>query len=433
MVIIVIKRYTSPKMDEIWNDHSKFQAFLDVELASLKAYAFLGIVPKSDYEKIYQNATFDVNKIYELEAITKHDVIAFTRCVSLSLGEEKRWFHYGLTSTDVIDTANSLLLKKANVIIEHDIHKLLTVIKEKAYLYQNTPCIGRTHGMHAEVTSFGLKWVLWYDELMRNYIRFQNARKDLEVVKLSGAVGNFASIPMEVEEEVAKILDLGVAKISTQVLSRDRHAAYIFSLAQIASTLEKMATEVRHLSRTEVHEVEEFFDAGQKGSSAMPHKRNPIASENICGCSRMIRSYVNVALENNNLWHERDISHSSTERIIFVDATTLIDYMLTRFTKVLEKLVVYPEQMLENINLTYGIVFSGRVLSALINKGLSREEAYDLIQPLSFKSFQEKISFKKLLEESTVSNYLSKQEINDCFELEFYMKNVKKIYERVGL
>jgi adenylosuccinate lyase len=287
--------------------------------------------------------------------------------------------------------------------------------------------------MHAEVTSFGLKWALYYDELKRDLRRLELARKDIEVVKISGAVGNFSVVPPMVEEYVASILDLGYADISTQVLSRDRHANYIFAISQIASTIEKIATEVRHLSRSEVHEVEENFSDGQKGSSAMPHKRNPIASENMCGCARILRSYVNVSLENNILWHERDISHSSAERIMLADATTLIDYMLVRYTSVIRDLVVFPKRMMDNINLNFNIVFSGRVLSVLIDRGLSREEAYDLIQPLTFRAYDEQIDFRKLLKTSKVRGILDEQEIDDCFSVDYYLRNVEYIYERVGV
>ena len=429
----LIKRYTNSKMEKIWSDENKFAKFLEVELASTEAFAKLGIIPLKDYEKIRNNARFNVEEIDELEKITKHDVIAFTRNVSTSLGDERKWFHYGLTSTDVVDSANSLLIREASEEIATGIKNLLLVIKEKAMQFKLTPCIGRTHGMHAEVTSFGLKWALYYDELKRNLHRFEAARKEVEVVKISGAVGNFSVVPPFVEEYVAAILGLGYAEISTQVLSRDRHANYIFALAQIASTIEKIATEVRHLSRSEVHEVEEHFADGQKGSSAMPHKRNPIASENMCGCARIMRSYVEVALENNILWHERDISHSSAERIMLTDATTLLDYMLVRYTKVIKELVVYPQNMHRNIKLTNNIVFSGRVLATLIEQGLSREEAYDLIQPLTFKAYDENIDFRDVLLTSKVRGILREDEIDECFNVDFYLRNVEYIYERVGI
>lgn len=429
----MISRYSTPEMEKLWTDKNKFAKFLTIEIASLKALSKLGIIPESDYMKIKDNATFDVARIKELEQITKHDVIAFTRAVSENLGEEKKWFHYGLTSTDVVDSANSLLLHEANEIIIKRLNRFLDVIKAKAYQYKYTPCIGRTHGIHAEVTSFGLKWVLYYDELLRLMNNFKQARSNVEVIKLSGAVGTFSIIPPQVEVLVSEDLGLNYAKISTQVLSRDRHATYIFSLAQIASLMEKMATEIRHLSRTEVHEVAEYFASGQKGSSAMPHKRNPIACENICGCARVMKSYIQVAMENNTLWHERDISHSSAERIILVDATTLIDYMLKRFAEVIDKLVVYEDQMLKNISLTNNVIFSSQVLNTLINKGVARDDAYDMIQPLTFKAYDNNLDFKEVLLSSDVNKVLNNDEINECFNVSNYLKNIDKIYERVGL
>ncbi len=426
----MIERYSLAKMKKVWTDENKFNAFLKVEIASTHAFSKVGVVPESDYIKIRDNASIDIDRILELEAITKHDVIAFTRTVSESLGEEKKWVHYGLTSTDVVDTANGLLFKEANDIIEEDLNKLLDTLKEKALLYKNVPIMGRTHGMHAEITSFGLKYALWYDELKRDMARFKEARFDVEACKLSGAVGNYITTSIEIEQMVADELGLSRAKISTQVLSRDRHAYYIEVLALIASLLEKMATEIRNLSRQEVHEVEEGFSKGQKGSSAMPHKRNPIGSENICGCARVIKAYVNTALDNNILWHERDISHSSAERIIMADSTTLLDYMLNRFTKIIENLVVFEDKMIEDIYLTYGVIFSGSVLNKLVSKGWSREEAYDKIQPLTFKALNEKVQFRELLE---ATSWLNEDEIKEIFNLQRYMKHVDDIYKSVGI
>lgn len=426
----MIDRYSRSVMKNIWTDESKFQAFLDVEIACTHAFSKLNIVPIEDYLKIKNNAKFNVNRIREIENETKHDVIAFTRNVSESLGDEKKWVHYGLTSTDVVDTAYGLLYKKANDILLNDIDMLLNTLKEKALLYKNTPIIGRTHGMHAEITCFGLKYALWYDELLRNKNRFINARCDVEAAKLSGAVGNYITTSIEMEQMVADELKLNRAKISTQVLSRDRHAYYIEILALIASLLEKIATEIRNLSRQEVHEVEEGFTNNQKGSSAMPHKRNPIGSENICGCARIIRSYVNAALDDNILWHERDISHSSCERIMMEDATTLLDYMINRLNNILNNLVVFKDKMLENIYLTNGVIFSGSVLNYLVSKGYSREKAYDLIQPLTFKSFNEKVPFRNLLIEN---NVLTNDECDEIFKLDRYLKNVDAIYKSVGI
>jgi adenylosuccinate lyase len=428
----MIKRYSHKEFEQIFSDENRFNNYLIIEEAVVEAYFKLGLIPEKDYEAIVKKAHVDLASIEEIEAITKHDVIAFTRSISLQLGEEKKWFHYSLTSTDVVDSAQSLTLKAANSLLLEDLDNLIDVTRKMAKKYEKQPIMGRTHGMHAEITSFGLKWALWFDELNRCKERFLNERKNIEVIKLSGAVGNYANIPMAVEEYVAKKLGMEYAKISTQVLSRDRHAGYIFSLAQIASCLEKMATEIRHLSRSEIGEVQEPFSKGQKGSSAMPHKKNPIGCENICGCARLMRSYVDVALEDNNLWHERDISHSSAERIILPDACTLLDYMLKRFTGICKDLVVNTEKMNENILLHYGVTYSGGVLSKLINKGMSREEAYDLIQPIAFKALNEKKLFRHLLiEDEKVSKVLTKKEITECFDENNYLKNVSNIYNRL--
>lgn len=429
----MIDRYSSKEMKGIFSDLNKFNNFLRIEEAVMEAYVKLNVIPEEDYKLIVSKAHINLDRINELEEITKHDVIAFTRSLSEQLGEEKKWIHYSLTSTDVVDSAQSLILNSANDFINDDILRLLETLKEKAIKYKNQPIIGRTHGMHAEVTSFGLKWALWYDELLRNYNRFIEERKNVEVIKLSGAVGNYANIPMEVEEYVAKKFGLNYSTISTQVLSRDRHASFVYSLAAIASTLEKIATEIRHLSRSEIKEVEEYFASGQKGSSAMPHKRNPIGCENICGCARIMKSYVQVALENNTLWHERDISHSSAERIMLPDAISLLHYMLKRLNKICKDLTVFENKMLENIHLTYDVIFSGNVLQELINKGMTRESAYDFIQPIAFKALEDKISFKDLLENNAeLLKVLSKKEIEKCFDLNYYLKNVDKIYKRLG-
>ncbi len=429
----MIERYSRKCMRDIWSEENKFQAYLKVELLNAKAWAKLGVVPEEDLPKL-EKATFTLERIKEIEAITKHDVVAFTRAVGESLGEEKKWIHYGLTSTDVVDTANGYLLKCADEILLKDIDDLLSVIKKRAIEFSATPCIGRTHGMHADITSFGLKWALWYSDMKRIREEFLLACKNIEVGKLSGAVGNFANIPPQIEESVCQDLGISYANISTQVIQRDRHAAYMSSLALIAGELEKMALEVRHLARQEVKEAEEAFTKGQKGSSAMPHKRNPISSENICGCARVMRGYMLTSYENIALWHERDISHSSTERIILPDATELLDYMLVRFKGILEHLVVYPEKMLEDIYLTKGVIFAQRVLYALMQKGLVREEAYDTIQPLAMKALDEKKDYKEILkQDKKVSSLLTEKEIDDCFTLDYYMKNVDYIYKRVGI
>ena len=429
----MIDRYSRKVMRDIWTEENKFDAYLKVEISNAKAWASLGVVPNEDLPKL-DKATFNIARIKEIEEVTKHDVVAFTRCVGESLGEEKKWIHYGLTSTDVVDTANGYLLKQANAILRKDIEAIIAVLKKRAIEFKFTPCIGRTHGMHADITSFGLKWALWYEDMQRCLERFDYACKEVEVGKLSGAVGNFANIPPQIEEFVCNDLGIGYAKISTQVLQRDRHAHYMACLALVASELEKMALEVRNLSRQEVKETEEAFSKGQKGSSAMPHKRNPISSENICGCARVIRGYMDTTYQNIALWHERDISHSSTERIILPDTTELLDYMLNRFKGILENLTVFPEKMIEDIYLTRGVIFAQRVLYKLIEKGFVREKAYDTVQPIAMKALEEKKQYKDLLkEDQTVSSMLTNEEIDDCFTLEYYMKNVDYIYQRLGI
>lgn len=421
-------------MADIWTEENQFQAWLEVELAACKAWSKLGKIPSEDVELLYKNASFDVERIKQIEKETRHDVVAFTRSVSESLGPEKKWVHYGLTSTDVVDTANGFRLKQANQILRTGIEKMIRVLAEKAREHKNTVMMGRTHGVHAEPTTFGLKCALWYAEMKRNLARFESAASDVEFGKLSGAVGTFANIPIEVEEFTCKELGLKPAPISTQTLQRDRHANYMAILALIGSSLEKMAVEVRHLQRTELREAEEFFRKGQKGSSAMPHKRNPVSSENISGCSRVLRGYVMSAYENIPLWHERDISHSSVERIILPDATILLDYMLSRFAGVIEKLVVYPENMRENMNKTHGLVFSQRLLLMLIDKGLSREEAYDTVQPMAMKAWEEKTSFRDIVSSNdVVKDYLDPGEIETAFDLNHHTRRVDEIFKRAGL
>ena len=430
----MIDRYKRAEMARIWTEENKFKAYLEVEILSCEAWQQLGVIPKEDVDKIRQNAKFNIERIYEIEQETRHDIVAFTRCVSESLGDEKKWVHYGLTSTDVVDTANGYLLKQANAIILKDLEKFLEVLKSNALKYAKTPCIGRTHGIHADITSFGLKWALWYEEMKRNLVRFKDASRQIEAGKISGAVGNFANTPPFVQDYVCEKLGIESANISTQTLQRDRHAYYMATLALIATTMEKIATEIRHLQRTEVREAEEPFKKGQKGSSAMPHKRNPITSENICGCARVIRGYMVTFYENVALWHERDISHSSTERIILPDATILLDYMLNRYVKVLEDLVVWPDNMIKNIMKTNKVIFAQRVMNALINKGLSREEAYDTVQPIAMNSFENNLDYQELLaNDKKVMSYLTKEELDDCFTLEYYLKNVEEIYKRVEI
>ena len=399
-----------------------------------EAWSQLGVVPKEDVEKLWKNASFNIDRITEIEQQTRHDIVAFTRAVSETLGEERKWVHYGLTSTDVVDTANGYLLKQANTILLEDIEKMLEVLRRRAIEFKATPCIGRTHGIHADITCFGLKWALWYEEMKRNLTRFAAAARGVEVGKISGAVGNFANIPPFIQDYVCEKLGIDSANISTQVIQRDRHAYYMATLAVIASSIEQMAMEIRNLQRTEVHEVEESFGKGQKGSSAMPHKRNPISSENMCGCARVMRGYMAAFYENVALWHERDISHSSTERIILPDATMLLDYMLNRFRGILENLVVFKDVMMENIYRTRKVIFAQRVMNALIEKGFSREQAYDTVQPIAMRAMSERADYQELLAESPeVMGVLSREELDSCFTLEYYLKNVDFIFNRVGI
>lgn len=430
----MIDRYCRKEMAAIWDDQAKFDMYLKVELLACQAWSELGEIPKTDMQLLWDNASFELNRISELEQETHHDVVAFTRAVSESLGEEKKWIHYGLTSTDVVDTAYGALYRKANDILQNDLNRFVSALKKQALTYKNTPCMGRTHGVHAEITSFGLKFALWYDEMQRNMQRFTLAREMIEVGKISGAVGTFANTPPFVQDYVCQQLGIQSANISTQVLQRDRHAFYFSTLALIATSIEKMATEIRHLQRTEVREVEERFRKGQKGSSAMPHKRNPIGSENMCGCARVMRGYMTSAFEDVALWHERDISHSSVERIIAPDATELLDYMLNRFTTIIENLTVFPENMIANIYKTHGVIFSQRFMLKLVEKGWSREAAYDCVQPKAIQSWENKIDFKTLMEsDPKVRETLSSDEIDDCFDLNYHLRNVDTIYERVGL
>lgn len=430
----MLDRYSRSIMRDIWSEENKFNAFLKVELLACEAFSKLGEIPEDDVAKLYEKAGFDLNRIYEIERETRHDVVAFTRAVSESLGDEKKWIHYGLTSTDVVDTAYGYMYKQANEVLLDDLNHLLAVLKKQALRYKDTVMMGRTHGVHAEITTFGLVFALWYEEFKRNLKRFKEACTEVETGKISGAVGTFANTPPYVQDYVCAKLKINSANISTQILQRDRHAAYFSVLALIGSSLEKMATEIRHLQRTEVREAEEFFNKGQKGSSAMPHKRNPIGSENICGCARVLRGYMLTAFENINLWHERDISHSSAERIIAADATELLDYMLLRFSGILENLTVFEENMKNNIYLTHGVIFSQRFMLKLIEKGLSREEAYDTVQPNAIKSWENKSDFKTLMSnEAVVKKLLTKEDIDDCFDPKYQLKYVDEIYKRVGL
>jgi adenylosuccinate lyase len=430
----MISRYAREEMSDIWTEQNQFKAWLDVELAACWAWAKINVIPMKEVDILYDKATFNIDRIKEIEEKTRHDVVAFTRAVSESLGEEKKWIHYGLTSTDVVDTAWGVRLKQANIILKNGLDRIISVLAKKAKDHKYTVMMGRTHGIHAEPTTFGLKCALWYAEMKRNLERFEKAANDVEFGKLSGSVGTFANIPPEVERFTCEKLGLSAAPISTQTLQRDRHAHYVSTLALIGSTLEKMAVEVRHLQRSEVREAEEAFRKGQKGSSSMPHKRNPISSENISGCARVLRGYMVTAFENIPLWHERDISHSSAERIILPDATILLDYMLSRFAGVMERLVVFEENMESNIWKTHGLVFSQRVLNKLIEKGVVREEAYDAVQPLAMQAWETQKPFKPLVEKDEfIISYLTKKEIDDAFDLHHHTRNVNVIFERVGL
>ncbi|PZG31646.1 adenylosuccinate lyase [Listeria ivanovii] len=430
----MLERYTRKEMGNIWAEQNRYQAWLEVEILACEAWAELGDIPKEDVEKIRANAKFDVDRIHEIELETRHDVVAFTRSVSESLGAERKWVHYGLTSTDVVDTANSYLLKQANEILRKDLENFIAIIGEKAKEHKYTVTMGRTHGVHAEPTTFGLKLALWYEEMKRNLERFNFAADGVEFGKISGAVGTYANIDPFVESYVCGKLGTTPAPISTQTLQRDRHAEYLATLALIATSVEKFAVEVRALQKSEVREVEEFFAKGQKGSSAMPHKRNPIGSENVTGLARVIRGHMVTAYENVPLWHERDISHSSAERIILPDSTILLDYILNRFGSIVENLTVFPENMKRNMDRTLGLIYSQRVLLALIDKGLAREAAYDVVQPKAMEAWEKQIPFRELVEQdATITENLSAAEIADCFDYQYHLKNVDLIFDRLGL
>jgi adenylosuccinate lyase len=431
----MIERYSRPQMRKCWNDEQRYQSWLDVELAVVDYYHAFGLINEKEWEKIHHDAAFDIKRIVELEALTRHDVVAFTRAVSETLGDESRWIHYGMTSTDVVDTANALVFKKVDAILKQDILDLMATLKKMAVQYRHTTCIGRTHGVHADITCFGLKFALWYDELNRQFKRFDDACADVETGKISGAVGTFANTSPDLQDYVCKKLNIRSANISTQTLQRDRHAHYLGIIALIGSTLEKIGVELRHLQRTEVREVEEGFAHGQKGSSAMPHKRNPISSENIAGCARVLRGYMLSAYENIPLWHERDISHSSAERIILPDSTLLLDYMLNRMNQILTNLTVFEDRMLENIDATHGVVFAQRVMTLLIEKkGFTRETAYDLIQPIAMDAWTNRSDFRALLNsDDSLKNVLSPADLDEAFSLTYHLRYVDAILLRVGI
>lgn len=428
----MIPRYTRPEMGKLWDTERKYQKWLDVEIAVCEAWAELGEIPKNALKIIKKKARFDIKSIDDIEKVVKHDVIAFLTSVAQNIGPEARFVHKGLTSSDILDTSLALLLRDASDIIIKDIHKLMDVIKVQAYKYKDTPMMGRSHGVHAEPITFGLKFALWFEDMKRNLERIKRVKNIISVGKLSGAVGTFSNIPPVIEEKVCKKLGLKPEPVATQVVQRDRYAEYLTILALIAASVEKIAVEIRHLQRTEVIEAEEPFMAGQKGSSAMPHKRNPVGCENLSGLARLVRSNSIAALENVALWHERDISHSSVERVVIPDSSILIDYMLDRLKGILDGLHVYPKRMKENMAKSYGLFTSQRVMLALVEKGMDREKAYYIVQKNAMMSWKRGINFKKiLLKDKEVKKYLTPTEIGAIFNLNYYLKNIDYIFRRV--
>lgn len=429
----MIDRYALPEMTRVWSQENRFQKWLDVEIAACEAWCRLGQVPPEAIDRI-RGATCDIARLQEIEKKVKHELTAFLAAVAETVGEESRYIHFGLTSSDVMDTALSLQVKEAAAILRRDVERLIEVLARQAIKYKYTVQMGRTHGVHAEPITFGFKLALWYDEMGRNLQRLDRAAEQMAVGKLSGAVGTHANVPPEVEECACQALGLRPAPVSTQVIQRDRHAHFITTLAIIAASLEKMATEIRALQKTEVLEVEEPFAAGQQGSSAMPHKRNPELCERVCGLSRVIRGHAVTAMENVALWHERDISHSSTERIIFPEACGLLDYMLSVMTRVLDGLVVYPDHMKRNVDLSHGLVFSQRVLLALIEKGLSRQEAYEITQRNAMRAWREETSFLDLLRQDRgVTQRLSEAELAALFDTDYHLRYIDAAFKRIGL
>ena len=430
----MIDRYTLSKMGMIWSDEHKFEIMLKIEILACEAMTKLGIIPKKSLEKIKKSAKFDIEEIRRLEEKTKHDVVAFINNIGQSIGPEARYLHVGLTSSDLLDTSVSVQCVEASDILIADMKKLLAILKVKAKKYKDTTCIARTHGVHAEPTTFGLKLAVWYDETTRNLERLERARENMRIGKLSGAVGTFANIDPYVEEYVCDKLGLKPANIATQIIQRDHHAEYISSIALVGSSLSKFATEIRLLQKTEVLEVEEPFFKGQIGSSAMPHKRNPVTCERITGLSRLLRANAQAAFENICLWHERDISHSSVERVILPDSTITLNYMLHKLIPIVEGLLVYPKHMVNNLTKTRGLIYSQRVLLELMKKGLTREAAYDIIQQCAMQVWQETSDFKDVLyRDRQVRKYLRPSEIDACFDIKYYTRHRDKIFKRVGL
>ncbi len=428
----MIPRYTRPAMGKIWSDDNKFRCWLKVETAASLTLAEAGIVPLEAATAIAERGDFDLKRIHEVEAEVKHDVIAFTTAVAEKVGPEARWLHYGLTSNDVVDTAQALQIKEASALIREDLERLKEVLARRAHEFKHTPTIGRTHGIHAEPTTFGLKLTNWYAETVRNIARFERTAEEMRVGKLSGAVGTFAHLEPEFEEKICKRLGLEAAPISSQVIQRDRHAYYVATLATIAATLDKIATEIRHLQRTEVREAEEYFSEKQKGSSAMPHKRNPITCEQISGLARVVRSNAQAGFENVALWHERDISHSSVERVILPDSTILVDYLLTKTTNLIDTLMVYPNRMLKNLESTGGLVFSGQLLLDLAENGMSREDAYRLVQKHAMRAWKEDLNFREeVMKDTEITSRVPGKQIEHAFSIQRQLRNVDKIFERV--
>ncbi|PYX82955.1 MAG: adenylosuccinate lyase [Acidobacteria bacterium] len=421
----MIARYTRPEMGRIWSDENRFRTWLAVEVAATETLAQAGLVPKEAARAIRERADFNLERIQEIEAEVRHDVIAFTTAVAEIVGPHARWFHFGLTSNDVVDTAQALLIQQASAIIAEDLERLAEVLKRRAWEFKDTPMVGRTHGMHAEPITFGFKLANWYSEVKRDIARFEWAAADMRVGKFSGAVGTFAHLTPELEEKICARLGLKAAAVSSQVIQRDRHAAYLATLAVIACTLDKITTEIRHLQRTEVREAEEYFSEKQKGSSAMPHKRNPVTCEQISGLARVVRSNAQAGFENVALWHERDISHSSVERIILPDSTTLVDYMLHKATNLIDTLFIYPDRMLANLESTGGLVFSGQLLLDLVEHGVSREDAYGMVQRHAMHAWTEGLNFHE------ITGRVPRRQIELAFDLKRQLRNIDKIFARV--
>jgi adenylosuccinate lyase len=428
----LIPRYTRPEMGRIWSEENRFRTWLAVEIAATETLAEAGLVPKAAARAIRERADFRVERIHEIEAEVRHDVIAFTTAVAEFVGPESRWFHYGLTSNDVVDTAQALLIKQASELIAQDLKRLSEILERRAWEFKDTAMVGRTHGIHAEPITFGFKIANWYSETQRNIKRFQSAAEDMRVGKFSGAVGVFAHLTPEIEEKICTRLGLKAAAVSSQVIQRDRHAQYLGTLAVIASTLDKIATEIRHLQRTEVREAEEFFSEKQKGSSAMPHKRNPVNAEQISGLARVVRSNAQAGFENVALWHERDISHSSAERVILPDSTTLTDYLLNKTSTLIETMFVYPDRMKANLESTRGLIFSGQLLLDLVERGVSREDAYRIVQGHAMRAWKENLDFRQLIfADKEIAAKVPRKQIEHAFNLQRQLKNIDQIFARV--